>query len=91
LWLVQLSHPEEELVILPLASLEVKEKLEISRFSFLWLQRGQTITSWLLRTRYSKLKPQLMHAYSYMGIYLDRLKLIIHAKGAGLAVKCAAF
>jgi len=33
LWLVQLPQPQEELVILPFASLEAKEKVEINRFS----------------------------------------------------------
>jgi len=51
LWLVHPPQPAEELVMLPLASLELNEKVEMSRFKSFWLQRGQTISSWLLRTR----------------------------------------
>jgi hypothetical protein len=38
-------QPEEEAVVLPPASLELKEKLETSRFKFLRLHLGQTILS----------------------------------------------
>jgi hypothetical protein len=50
-WLVQPPQPEEELLILPLASKEAKEKLETSFFKFLCLQLGQIINSALLRTK----------------------------------------
>jgi len=51
LWLTQLPQPEDELVILPWLSLELKAKLETSRLKSLLLQRGQTIESLLLRTK----------------------------------------
>jgi hypothetical protein len=42
---VQLLQPEEEVVIFPCASLELKAKLEMSRLKFLLLHLGQGISS----------------------------------------------
>jgi hypothetical protein len=45
LGLLQPLQPEEEVMVLPCASLELKEKLEMSRFKLLRLHLGQAILS----------------------------------------------
>jgi hypothetical protein len=48
---VQPLQFEEEAVVLPWLSLELKANVEISRFKSLCLQRGQVILSFKARTK----------------------------------------
>lgn len=77
MWPTQLVQLDDALVTLPLASLELKENTEISRFKLFWWQCGQNTVSLLLRNKYSNLKLQLRQTYSYIGIFVVKDKLLL--------------